>query len=191
MSILLYRFTSWTLTKRLEKKLDGNNCRAVHRSLSSGASVYECTMGFYLVPFFSAKPAYAISSHNYYWNVSLPSGASIWNSMYRMILFVSLIMLFQNILKCTNLPHLERAAADIGLQRRVWQKKWDKVKSHGTLIDWCTGREWPVNCKTVISTWWRSNMPFQRLSGRLNYYITRCIQGARELEIRGVRDKRW
>ena len=30
----------------------GNNCHAVHRSLSSGASVYECTMGFYLVPFF-------------------------------------------------------------------------------------------------------------------------------------------
>ena len=28
-----------------------NNCHAVHRSLSSGASVYECIMGFYLVPF--------------------------------------------------------------------------------------------------------------------------------------------
>ena len=25
-----------------------NNCHAVHRSLSSGASVYECTMGFFL-----------------------------------------------------------------------------------------------------------------------------------------------
>ena len=24
-------------------------------------------------------------------------------------------------------------------------------KSHGTLIDWCTGREWPVNSMTVIS----------------------------------------
>ena len=29
----------------------GNNCHAVHRSLSSGASVYECAMGFYLVPY--------------------------------------------------------------------------------------------------------------------------------------------
>ena len=29
----------------------GNNCHAVHRSLSSGASVYACTMGFYLVPY--------------------------------------------------------------------------------------------------------------------------------------------
>ena len=27
------------------------------------------------------------------------------------------------------------------------------------------------NCMTVISAWWRSNTPFQKLSGRLNYYI--------------------
>ena len=60
----------------------GNNCHAVHRSLSSGASVYECTMGFYLVPFFSAKPAYAISSHNCHQNVSLPSSASLSNGMF-------------------------------------------------------------------------------------------------------------
>ena len=64
---------------------------------------------------------------------------------------------------------------------RAWLKKWDKVKSHGTLIDWCTGREWPANCMTVISAWWRSNMPFQRLSGRLNYYITRWGQEVSEL----------
>ena len=29
----------------------GNNCHVVHRSLSSGASVYDCTAGFYLVPY--------------------------------------------------------------------------------------------------------------------------------------------
>ena len=34
----------------------GNNCHAVHRSLSSGASVYECIMGFLPCPIFSAKP---------------------------------------------------------------------------------------------------------------------------------------
>ena len=34
----------------------GNNCHAVHRSLSSGASVYECTMEFYLVPFCQPSP---------------------------------------------------------------------------------------------------------------------------------------
>ena len=45
-----------------------------------------------------------------------------------------------------------------------------KKNSHGTLIDWCTGREWPVNCMTVISAGWRSIIPFQKssrlLSGR-------------------------
>ena len=46
--------------------------------------------------------------------------------------------------------------------------KGEKKKSHGALIDWCTGREWPLNCMTVIFTWWRSNMPFQGLSGRLS-----------------------
>ena len=34
----------------------GNNCHAVHRSLSSGASVSECTMGFYLVPYCQPSP---------------------------------------------------------------------------------------------------------------------------------------
>ena len=75
-------------------------------------------------------------------------------------------------------------------RRRAWLKIWDKVKSHGTLIDWCTRRELPVNCITVISARWQSNMPFQRLGGRLNYYITRCDRKW-ELEIRWVRDKMW
>ena len=34
----------------------GNNCHAVQRSLSSGASVYECIMGIYLVPFRQPNP---------------------------------------------------------------------------------------------------------------------------------------
>ena len=66
-------------------------------------------------------------------------------------------------------------------RRRAWLTIWDKVKSHGTVIDWCTRREWPVNCMTVISAWWRSNMPFQRLSGRWNYYITRWRHEVSEL----------
>ena len=33
-----------------------NNCHAVQRSLSSGDSVYECIMGFYLVPFRQPNP---------------------------------------------------------------------------------------------------------------------------------------
>ena len=34
----------------------GNNCHAVHRSLSSDASVYACTMRFYLVPYYQPSP---------------------------------------------------------------------------------------------------------------------------------------
>ena len=34
----------------------GNNCHAVHRSLSSGASVCDCTTGFYLVPYCHPSP---------------------------------------------------------------------------------------------------------------------------------------
>ena len=43
--------------------------------------------------------------------------------------------------------------------------KWDDVKkkkSHYTLIDWRTGREWSLNWMTVISTRWWSHRPFQR-----------------------------
>ncbi len=71
-------------------------------------------------------------------------------------------------------------------RRRAWLTIWDKVKSHGTLIDWCTGREWPMPCMTVISVWWRSNMLFQRLSGRLNYYITRWRQEVSQFGVRRV-----
>ena len=60
----------------------GNNCHAVQRSLSSGASVYECIMGFYLVPFRQPNPPTRFLSITGYWNVSLPSGASLWNGMF-------------------------------------------------------------------------------------------------------------
>ena len=54
-----------------------------------------------------------------------------------------------------------------------WRLKWDEVKiSHDTLIDWRTGREWPLNCMTVISAWWRLNIRFQRSSGRSSRHWT-------------------
>ena len=54
-----------SLESHVWSSLSGNNCYALHRSLSSGASVYECTMGiFYLVPFHQPISAHAISSHN-------------------------------------------------------------------------------------------------------------------------------
>ena len=60
----------------------GNNCHAVQRSLSSGVSVYECIMGFYLVPFRQPNPPTRFLSITGHWNVSLPSGASVWNGMF-------------------------------------------------------------------------------------------------------------
>ena len=61
---------------------NGNNCHAVQRSLSSGASVYECIMGFYLVPFRQPNPPTRFLSITGHWNVSLPSGPSLWNGMF-------------------------------------------------------------------------------------------------------------
>ena len=60
----------------------GNNCHAVHRSLSSGASVYKCTMGILPCPILIAKSTYAISPPKCHRNVSLPSGASLWNGKF-------------------------------------------------------------------------------------------------------------
>ena len=52
---------TWSPTRSLKSHVwsssSGNNCHAVHRSLSSSASVYECTMGIFL-----ARP---ISSANF------------------------------------------------------------------------------------------------------------------------------
>ena len=59
----------------------GNNCYAVQRSLSSGASIFECIMGFYHVPFRQPNPPTPFLSITGHWNVSLPSGASLWNGM--------------------------------------------------------------------------------------------------------------
>ena len=48
----------------------GNNCHAVQRLLSSGASVYECIMGFYLVPFRQPNPPARFLLITGHWNVT-------------------------------------------------------------------------------------------------------------------------
>ena len=58
-----------------------NNCHAVHRSLFWCISLWLYHQ-ILPSPILSAKPAYAISSHNCHRNVSLPSGASLWNGMF-------------------------------------------------------------------------------------------------------------
>ena len=57
----------------------GNNCHAVHLFRCISLWLYH---GILPCPILSAKPADAISSHNCHWNVSLPSGASLWNGMF-------------------------------------------------------------------------------------------------------------
>ena len=74
------------LTQSLEwlvwSSLSGNNCHAVQSSLFSGASVYECIMGFFPRPILLAKSTYTIFPHKCHRNVSLPSGASPWNGKF-------------------------------------------------------------------------------------------------------------
>ena len=60
----------------------GNNCHAVHRSLSSGASLCDGTVGFLPYPILSAKLAQAISSHNWPSEYALPPSLEwhVWSS---------------------------------------------------------------------------------------------------------------
>ena len=59
-SYIIVQSPTQSPTKSLEwhvwSSSSGNDCHAVHRSLSSGASVYDCAMGFYLVPYCQPSP---------------------------------------------------------------------------------------------------------------------------------------
>ena len=55
-SYIIVQSTTQSLEWHVWSSSSGNNCHAVHRSLSSGASVYESTMGFYLVPYRQPSP---------------------------------------------------------------------------------------------------------------------------------------
>ena len=71
-----------------------NNCPAVHRSLSSGASVYDCTAGFYLVPYCqqdSLTPMEYALPPSLEWHV-WPGGRSVYNNK----LFLSYFFIIVN-----------------------------------------------------------------------------------------------
>ena len=64
-----------------------------------------------------------------------------------------------------------------------WQMKWDELKnSHGTLIDWCTGREWPVNCDSYFRLM-KIKHSISKIEWAivwaLNYYITQSKRKSR------------
>ena len=100
------------------------------------------------------------------------------------------------------IPKKAEVAYSISVGELGWQYG-KRLKSHGTFTNWCTGREWPVNCKTVISAWWRSNMPFQRRRKCIfqwpdmgiywvgvNCYITECTGNTICLETRCGRESK-
>ena len=90
--LLSWLSPTWSLEWHDWLSSSGNNCHTVHRSLSSGASVYECTMGiFYLVPFHQPISVHAISSHNCHQNVSPPSerNRSVCGWQYILIICIS------------------------------------------------------------------------------------------------------
>ena len=72
------------------------------------------------------------------------------------------------------MPFQRRGSCIFHWRRRAWLTIWDKVKSLGTVIDRCTGRVWLVNCMTVISTWWQSNMAF---TGQRKWHIPMASYG--------------
>ena len=84
--VLTELYNNSTPTQSLEwhvwSSSSGNNCHAVQRSLSSGASVYECIMGFFPCPIFLARSTYAIFPYKCHRNASLPSSASLWNGKF-------------------------------------------------------------------------------------------------------------
>ena len=55
-SYIIVQWPTQSLEWHVWSSSSRNNGHAVHRSLSSGASVYECTMGFYLVPYYQQSP---------------------------------------------------------------------------------------------------------------------------------------
>ena len=76
LSYIIVQSPTQSSTQSLEwhvwSSSSGNNCHAFQRSLSSGALVYECIMGFYLVPFYQPNPLTRFFLITGYWNVSLP-----------------------------------------------------------------------------------------------------------------------
>ena len=55
-SYIIVQSTTQSLEWHVWSSSSRNNCHAIDRLLSSGASVYDCTMGFYLVPYCQPSP---------------------------------------------------------------------------------------------------------------------------------------
>ena len=88
-SVLTELYNSSTPTQSPTRSLEwhvwstssGNNCHAFHRSLSSGLWVYHGIF-FTLSHFIRQIPPSRFLSITGHWDVSLPSGASLWNGIF-------------------------------------------------------------------------------------------------------------
>ena len=79
-----------------------------------------------------------------------------------------------------------------------WLMKWDEVKKNPdyTFKDWRTGREWPLNCMTVILAFMTIKHSISKIEWALNDYIIQlsstsqssCQESSRQLETRCVRE---
>ena len=98
LSYIIVQSPTQSLEWHVWSSSSGNNCHAVHRSLSFGASVYECIMGFYLVPFRQPNLPTRFLSITGHWNASLPSDASLWNGMFGQIEGQNTTMAYQPLL---------------------------------------------------------------------------------------------
>ena len=105
------------------------------------------------------------------------------------------------------IPKTAEVVYSIGVDGLGWQYG-TRIKSHGTITNWCTWRGWPLNCMTIISArWWSKNaVPktaevshsvdhlWEEIEWTLNYYITQCTGNSmsfleiRELETRCGRE---
>ena len=85
------------------------------------------------------------------WLNQLCSGFELWS----LIPFLIMIVVYWPLTR-PNMPFQRKevthsdSSYEKKSRRRAWLTMWDKVKSHGALIDWCTGRKWPLNCMSYF-----------------------------------------
>ena len=177
VSILLYGCTTWMLTKRLEKKLDANYTRMLWAILNKSWRQLPTRHQLYghLPPITKTFQVRRTRRAGHCWRSKDELMSDVlrrtpvygWakagrpDRTYIQCCILTFDPAKQAIPKTVEVTHSDGSYGKKS-RRRAWLTIWDKVKSHSTVINWCTGREWPVNCMTVISAWWRSNMPFQR-----------------------------
>ena len=186
----------------------GNNCHAVHRSLSSGASLWSGTFTLSHIvsqAVFYSTITYAIDDWDGWrergefreicwkyssadnmgrcWNPTVqsqtdaPEEGDLWTAW----------QLFP--LDDDQTCHSKEGGScifrwpviggDYVGEECYIQLGWQygtRLKSHDAVTNWCTRRGWPVNCMTVISARWWSNLPFQR---RWKLHIPLASYGSR------------